>query len=199
MSELANISDGYKIRAIDYATKATQHATKAVEYALLAGEMLIQVKEELPYGQFGSWIKANMPVTRKQCNRYEKAYIASCNPRLQLKNNIGIQELISAQKDFEYKTRMVASRKLKALRLSERTPEEVASDAAKDAAESNKIRSELVNAFGGSLKTQDTMVEILDKRPELKEKVRKLLLQYLHPDKDTGDADMFDTIMQAFK
>jgi len=49
---------------------ATQKAHEAVDYARQAGLLLLAVKKELPHGQFGPWIEANLQVSVRQCQRY---------------------------------------------------------------------------------------------------------------------------------
>ncbi len=49
---------------------ATGNAITAVKHAEAAGQLLLQVKEGLPHGQFTNWIKANLRVSPRQCQRY---------------------------------------------------------------------------------------------------------------------------------
>ena len=83
--------------AIEYATKAKKSAEDAVNYALKAGERLIQVKKELPHGEFGTWIEANMPVTHDRCIRYMNAYQYTCLEQNTLQTCFGsIEDMSSA-------------------------------------------------------------------------------------------------------
>jgi hypothetical protein len=49
---------------------ATKTATEAVEYAKQAGELLLNVKDQLPYGAFGNWVEQNLTVSARQAQRY---------------------------------------------------------------------------------------------------------------------------------
>ena len=49
---------------------ATKSASDAIEYAKQAGELLLQVKAQLPYGAFGGWIEQNLSVSARQAQRY---------------------------------------------------------------------------------------------------------------------------------
>ena len=49
---------------------ATKTASEAVEYAKQIGELLLKVKEQLPYGDFGGWIEQNLTVSARQAQRY---------------------------------------------------------------------------------------------------------------------------------
>lgn len=51
-------------------TLATKSAAKAVEYAKQAGQILLQIKNNLPHGQFGDWISKNLSVSARQAQRY---------------------------------------------------------------------------------------------------------------------------------
>ena len=52
---------------------AQQHAERAIEHAKRAGQLLMQVKAELPHGEFLPWIDANLEVSRRQAQRYMRA------------------------------------------------------------------------------------------------------------------------------
>lgn len=52
---------------------ATKSATEAIEYAKQAGDLLLQVKRQLPYGQLGTWIAQNLSVSVRQAQRYMAA------------------------------------------------------------------------------------------------------------------------------
>jgi hypothetical protein len=49
---------------------ATQSANEAMEYAKSVGLLLIQKKSELPHGEYGKWVDANLLVTMRQAQRY---------------------------------------------------------------------------------------------------------------------------------
>lgn len=49
---------------------ATKTASEAVEYAKQAGQLLLLVKKNLPHGEFGGWISANLSVSARQAQRY---------------------------------------------------------------------------------------------------------------------------------
>ena len=52
---------------------AAKTATEAIEYAKQAGELLLNVKGQLPYGAFGDWIEKNLTVSARQAQRYMAA------------------------------------------------------------------------------------------------------------------------------
>ena len=45
-------------------------ARQAVDYAKQAGELLLQVKAQLPHGEFGRWRENNTALTERTCQRY---------------------------------------------------------------------------------------------------------------------------------
>jgi hypothetical protein len=45
-------------------------ARQAVSYAKQAGMLLLQVKEQLPHGKFGSWCETNTSLSERTCQRY---------------------------------------------------------------------------------------------------------------------------------
>lgn len=49
---------------------AGQHAALAVEHAKRAGSLLLEVKAQLPHGEFLPWVRANVRVTPRQAQRY---------------------------------------------------------------------------------------------------------------------------------
>jgi len=61
-------------KAIDCAITAQSHAAQAIEGAIACGDALVQLKAELPHGEFTPWVNENMPVSLKQCQRYMKVY-----------------------------------------------------------------------------------------------------------------------------
>ena len=50
--------------------KAHAFAVDAVEHAKTAGMLLLQVKDSYPHGNFSRWVKANVQVSLRQCQRY---------------------------------------------------------------------------------------------------------------------------------
>ena len=49
---------------------ATKSANEAMEHAKAIGLLLIQKKAELPHGEYGKWVDANLLVTMRQAQRY---------------------------------------------------------------------------------------------------------------------------------
>ena len=49
---------------------ATKSANEAMEQAKTIGLLLIQKKAELPHGEYGKWVDANLDVTMRQAQRY---------------------------------------------------------------------------------------------------------------------------------
>jgi len=49
---------------------ATKSANEAMEHAKAIGLLLIQKKVELPHGEYGKWVDANLLVTMRQAQRY---------------------------------------------------------------------------------------------------------------------------------
>lgn len=58
--------------AISTAELAQTHAEKAIDYAIRSGEHLINVKAELPHGDFIPWMEKSMPIRLTQCKAYMK-------------------------------------------------------------------------------------------------------------------------------
>ena len=52
---------------------AKQSATSAVQHAIRCGQLLAEVKVDLPHGQFGKWIEANCQFEYSTAARYMKA------------------------------------------------------------------------------------------------------------------------------
>lgn len=69
MNELSN-----KISEINNLHKlAITSATDAVNYAKKIGQLLLEVKAELPHGRFLKWINDNLDVSQRQAQRYMQA------------------------------------------------------------------------------------------------------------------------------
>lgn len=49
---------------------AAKTATEAMGYAKAAGLLLIEIKAQLPHGQFGKWVNENISVSQRQVQRY---------------------------------------------------------------------------------------------------------------------------------
>jgi len=47
---------------------------KSVAGAIRIGELLTQIKAELPHGQFTGWIEENLPFTVRTAQRFTKIY-----------------------------------------------------------------------------------------------------------------------------
>ena len=52
---------------------AVQHAGSAIEHAKRAGELLTQVKADLPHGTFMAWVATHVDVSPRQAQRYMAA------------------------------------------------------------------------------------------------------------------------------
>lgn len=52
---------------------AINAANQAVEHGKRVGELLLQVKAELPHGDFGKWLAENVTVSERQAQRYMQA------------------------------------------------------------------------------------------------------------------------------
>jgi hypothetical protein len=52
---------------------AEETANKAVEHALALGELLREVKAELPHGSFGEWLQKNTAISVRTAQRYMRA------------------------------------------------------------------------------------------------------------------------------
>ncbi len=51
---------------------ATAKAREAVTHAIRAGEFLNDIKEQMPHGAFGPWVRALMPFSERTAQRYMK-------------------------------------------------------------------------------------------------------------------------------
>jgi len=49
---------------------AKSHANEAIDYARKAGDLLLQIKNSLPHGQFTPWLLENVSVSPRQAQRY---------------------------------------------------------------------------------------------------------------------------------
>jgi len=57
-----------EINRLDQLARTT--ASEAVELARQAGLLLLQVKEQLPHGQFSQWVSTNTVISQRQAQRY---------------------------------------------------------------------------------------------------------------------------------
>ena len=177
--------------AIEYATKAKKSAEDAVNYALKAGERLIQVKKELPHGEFGTWIEANMPVTHDRCIRYMNAYQYTCLEQNTLQTCFGsIEDMSSAY--INHKRALKAPKK-----------EEVSSHNKKTKAK--PITKENLYEKGEKTYNDDDYMSsteaenILGLNPLTKDVINmafKLKAKTMHPDKG-GSTDEFNKLVKA--
>jgi hypothetical protein len=63
---------------------AKTHAIKAIDYARQAGELLLEIKAELPHGQWMTWVSDNLTVSHRQALRYIDAAQGKTIPVRQL-------------------------------------------------------------------------------------------------------------------
>ena len=66
---------------------AIQHADKAIEHAKRAGELLLEVKGQLPHGGFLPWLDEHLNVSRRQAQRYMRAAQGKPMTARQIKND----------------------------------------------------------------------------------------------------------------
>ena len=208
----------YAISAkLDY-DKVKEHEYSALVNAAKCGEALIKVKEELPYGSWGNWIENNMPVNRTQCNNYIRFYenypsLVQSTVQLPLfSHNLEVLlELAKQPADVVSEATQSGKPVTKTTLYNAKNKISMAKAKAIDAAKSYeqiqkeqdallaKVREDLRNwkesAYSnferGNYSDLDT---VLEQVPELREKVLKLMKQYLHPDKDTGNEDLFKLV-----
>lgn len=60
--------------------KAQHHAGQAIEAAKEVGAMLLEVKKQLPHGEFLPWVSANCTVSERQAQRYMAAALGKPLP-----------------------------------------------------------------------------------------------------------------------
>lgn len=53
-----------------YHRQAQRHATKAVQYAIETGRLLRKAKDQVEYGEWGSWLDQNFPAARRTAQMY---------------------------------------------------------------------------------------------------------------------------------
>lgn len=67
---------------------ASKLAGEAIDHAKRAGELLIEVKEQLPHGQFQTWLHENVSVSVRQAQRYMAAALGKKLPVRAIANRI---------------------------------------------------------------------------------------------------------------
>lgn len=72
---------------------AMSHANIAIDHAKRAGELLLQVKNALPHGDFLPWIAANIAVSERQAQRYIRAALGKPLPVRALANTTHVSDL----------------------------------------------------------------------------------------------------------
>ena len=77
---------------------AIEHADSAIGFAKQAGELLLQVKAELPHGEFILWLAANCNVSDRQARRYMAAAQGKPVPIRKLANTAPVLNLIDTPK-----------------------------------------------------------------------------------------------------
>lgn len=80
---------------------AMAHARDAVEHARRAGELLLQIKAELPHGTFLAWLQANVEVTPRQAQRYMAAAQGKALPVRSIAKSDTVSHLPRRESDFE--------------------------------------------------------------------------------------------------
>lgn len=77
---------------------AIEHADSAIGFARQAGELLLQVKDDLPHGAFLTWLAANCTVSDRQARRYMAAAQGKPVPIRKLASTAPVLQLIDAPK-----------------------------------------------------------------------------------------------------
>lgn len=78
--------------------QAIEHADSAIGFAKQAGELLLQVKADLPHGEFLPWLAVNCNVSDRQARRYMAAAQGKPVPIRKLANTAPVLNLIEAPK-----------------------------------------------------------------------------------------------------
>jgi len=223
--------------AIESALEGIEHFVKGIECYIRCGNALIEVKAELPYGEFIPWIKESMPVGRTQCTKYIRLATYSNVHSSEHLEGLSINESIEKIKELEapkpkppkdiapppytppkdevyvppsttppreaviYKIDGVVVTKeqydndsyepdITVVWNTEDEEEEY--DIFKEVNESfdKLITSSIDNNSGTKMNNI-----LLEAGEELQKKVFKVMKQYLHPDKDTGNEKLFKQLM----
>jgi hypothetical protein len=66
---------------------ALASANRAVDYAKQAGVLLLEVKRQLPHGEFMPWLSANVKVSERQAQRYMRSALGKVTVRALLKSD----------------------------------------------------------------------------------------------------------------
>lgn len=99
MNELLN-----KVNEINNLHKmAITSANDAVNYAKQIGQLLLEVKAELPHGKFLNWINDNIDVSQRQAQRYMQA---ASGKDLRLSDFSSKSDMMSHLKEDDPKVRM---------------------------------------------------------------------------------------------
>ena len=97
------ISDSIATEINNLSKQAIASAGEAVEHARKAGELLLEVKNQLPHGQFLQWVKQNITVSLRQAQRY---MAAAQGKALVLKDLTGkydkVSHLIESMDELEF-------------------------------------------------------------------------------------------------
>ena len=79
---------------------AVNHAGSAIEHAKRAGELLTQVKADLPHGAFLAWVEAHVEVSPRQAQRYMAAAQGRALPMRTIKDDT-VSQLAKRTAAFE--------------------------------------------------------------------------------------------------
>jgi hypothetical protein len=66
----------------EYLARAESHKKEGAEYYRLVGERLLEAKGRLPHGEWGKWLKDNVPVGQRQAQKYMQLANASLTTHL---------------------------------------------------------------------------------------------------------------------
>ena len=66
---------------------ALASANRAVDYAKQAGALLLEVKRQLPHGEFMPWLSANVKVSERQAQRYMRSAHGKVTVRTLIKSD----------------------------------------------------------------------------------------------------------------
>ena len=66
---------------------ALTSAHRAIDYAKQAGALLLEVKRQLPHGEFTPWLSANVKVSERQAQRYMRSALGKVTVRALLKSD----------------------------------------------------------------------------------------------------------------
>lgn len=66
---------------------ATDHASKAINHAVTIGNLLLEVKAQLPHGEYTPWIETHLEVSPRQARRYVDAALGKTISPRQIKSD----------------------------------------------------------------------------------------------------------------